>query len=331
MTCVLYLPFDEGLGSIAYDKSGNSNDGTLLGVTLPSWVTGKFGKALSFSGSNYVTVYNKPTLNPTAGITVACWIYITAPQSDYARIVEKGPNSYGMLFKGGGLQPYFYINTGGSERNSASGVGTNLSLSTWHLLIGTYDKKTVSVYVDGKPYEYVTYTTEGDIGTDSNDLTLAAYGAASYVGLFDEFRILTRACTATEAYNHFQNKPWQISNVVLPWAPRNVSEDQPPIQASLPIVGDQPDLTIQGLNCQTVTLNGFLYLPEYSKIELDLYFTSLLRALRSKEIILTTPDDRYAGNYLLDCQINEAAEGSLQRLNYSIMLIRGQSNAVLSK
>jgi len=67
---VLYLNFDEGEGSIAYDKSGKGNvsvqctehtpepkarsrDGTLTNMNPGTdWVTGKYGKALDFDGSN---------------------------------------------------------------------------------------------------------------------------------------------------------------------------------------------------------------------------------------------------------------------------------------
>lgn len=46
--------FDEGTGSIAYDSSLNANHGTIYGATWtgtpPTWVEGKYGKALSFDG-----------------------------------------------------------------------------------------------------------------------------------------------------------------------------------------------------------------------------------------------------------------------------------------
>jgi hypothetical protein len=52
--------FDEGSGTIAYDSSGNNNHGTLYSGSnvcsnpptsgCPTWVDGKFGKALQFDG-----------------------------------------------------------------------------------------------------------------------------------------------------------------------------------------------------------------------------------------------------------------------------------------
>jgi hypothetical protein len=42
--------FDEGSGTVAYDSSGNGNDGNL--INGPTWTTGKIGGALSFDGVN---------------------------------------------------------------------------------------------------------------------------------------------------------------------------------------------------------------------------------------------------------------------------------------
>ncbi len=44
-----YWKFDEGSGNILEDSSGHDFDGTIYGAT---WVTGKYGKALSFDGIN---------------------------------------------------------------------------------------------------------------------------------------------------------------------------------------------------------------------------------------------------------------------------------------
>lgn len=73
---VLYLPFDEGSGTVVKDLSGNNNNGTLKGA--PKWVKGKFGTALQFNGAenkNYVEVPDNASLNPATEITCAAWIY----------------------------------------------------------------------------------------------------------------------------------------------------------------------------------------------------------------------------------------------------------------
>jgi hypothetical protein len=75
---VAYWSFDEGSGTIAYDFSGNENNGTLYngsticsGQDCPNWVDGKFGKALSFDGINdYLKVSSFPI---SEAISIAYW------------------------------------------------------------------------------------------------------------------------------------------------------------------------------------------------------------------------------------------------------------------
>ena len=45
----IYLKFDEGSGNTAGDSSGHEYDGTIYGA---SWVSGKYGYALDFDGSD---------------------------------------------------------------------------------------------------------------------------------------------------------------------------------------------------------------------------------------------------------------------------------------
>jgi hypothetical protein len=53
---------DETSGDIAYDSSGNGNDGTLQGD--PQWVAGKLGGALEGDGTgDYVRVPHSDSLN----------------------------------------------------------------------------------------------------------------------------------------------------------------------------------------------------------------------------------------------------------------------------
>src|SRR3989338_8998500 len=52
---VNYWSLNEGTGTVATDASGTGNTGTLTGG--PTWVTGKYGSAVSFDGTDdYVAV-----------------------------------------------------------------------------------------------------------------------------------------------------------------------------------------------------------------------------------------------------------------------------------
>src|SRR5690242_2584896 len=59
--------FNEGSGLIAADASGNGNTGQINGAT---WTTaGKYGAALSFSGTSYVDIGSSPAFKTAGSMT----------------------------------------------------------------------------------------------------------------------------------------------------------------------------------------------------------------------------------------------------------------------
>lgn len=67
---VAHWTFDEGGGTVAYDRSGNGRHATVTGGT---WIEGgRFGGALAFDGSTFATV--DPFPNATPSWTVSAWV-----------------------------------------------------------------------------------------------------------------------------------------------------------------------------------------------------------------------------------------------------------------
>ena len=65
--------FDETDGNIAYDSSGNGNNGNL--TNGPIWVTGKISGALSFDGSDdFVDLGNSSNLALTQNKSLSIWL-----------------------------------------------------------------------------------------------------------------------------------------------------------------------------------------------------------------------------------------------------------------
>jgi len=84
---VAYWTLDEGSGTIAYDSSGNGNDGTLYGN--PKWVVGYFGGALEFDGSDdWIDCGNDPSLDLTKW-TITFWLKVNQ-NKNYNGFVIKG-------------------------------------------------------------------------------------------------------------------------------------------------------------------------------------------------------------------------------------------------
>ena len=68
---ILYLPLDDGVGTVAKDASPYENDGAVLGNA--GWVPGKIGGALEFNGTgDLVDLGAFDVVGP--GITLAGWL-----------------------------------------------------------------------------------------------------------------------------------------------------------------------------------------------------------------------------------------------------------------
>ena len=70
-----YWSMNEGVGLVAYDSSGNNNNGMIVGAL---WVDGKFGKALSFDGvDDYVDVLD-PAFHAFAVGSISVWFKLNS-------------------------------------------------------------------------------------------------------------------------------------------------------------------------------------------------------------------------------------------------------------
>jgi hypothetical protein len=193
--------FNEGSGSSTSDSSGNGNGGTLNGST---WVNGKFGKALSFDGSDdYVEVND--SLNITNQITLEAWV--KTPITGRHTIFEK------WLYDAGVDERSFELDIDSDRRinfglssNGSYGVwlkssGT-VSSNTWTHIAATSDSTTMKIFINGEQDPNTADSPSG-IHQSTTDLHIGRWwteGAWHYPfnGIIDEVRILNRALTADE-------------------------------------------------------------------------------------------------------------------------------------
>ena len=96
---------DEGTGSVANDRSGNGNHGTVNGAT---WVDGRHGMALSFNGvDDYVEMPVVDGLEAMSNMTAAAWINYTDAGDGWLGIMANGQQggpweTYGLFVNRGG-------------------------------------------------------------------------------------------------------------------------------------------------------------------------------------------------------------------------------------
>src|SRR5262249_50492005 len=185
--------FNEGTGTTAADASGNSNTGTLAG---PSWLAqGKFGSALSFSGSGFVTINDSTSLHLTNGMTLEAWVSPTTAPGGWQDIIYKANDMY--YLEGSSTQGGVPAMGGTFSPNPLYGTAT-LPINTWSHLAATYDGATMRLFVNG--VQVASFAQTGPIQTSTQALSIggdAIYGQY-WAGVIDEVRIYNRALSQAE-------------------------------------------------------------------------------------------------------------------------------------
>ena len=193
---VAWWKFDETAGDVAYDSSGNGNDGNL--TNGPTWSEGKIGGALSFDGTNDMVRTNLSG-SYNEDFTWSAWIKTTDTQGGVLGLS-------GDTWEVGGASFYIYQ---GSPKVDVHSVGAklgnfNLSSNTWtHYLLtvkdsgGTVDP--VRIFVNGlieidSTLNWFTYNGQNFNLRIAHVPTHGEY----YEGLIDDVRIYDRVLSTVE-------------------------------------------------------------------------------------------------------------------------------------
>lgn len=191
--------FNEGQGSSTADASGHGLTGAVSSAT---WVAGKFGNGLNFSGrsTSRVTVANSPLLQFASAFTMSAWVNPATSQVTEPTVIAKeisGNLSWVLYAKGSGMGPNAYALVGGSYRNVAAASG--IPANTWTYLTATYDGTLLSIYVNGVLSQAVV--VGGDFAAGAGALRIgnnAVFGSEGFNGRIDEVRVYNRALSVAE-------------------------------------------------------------------------------------------------------------------------------------
>ncbi|XXY48488.1 RICIN domain-containing protein [Sorangium sp. So ce269] len=253
---VAYWPFDEGEGTVVFDRSGNRRDGELTGGT---WLEdGQFGHALRFDGGEFMTVGDFP--NATASWTVSAWVRVLTgepPADDTLRTVISTENTGGWELNidyGGeapGVQFAFWKGPEISDYDLV--LCSCLELQRWTHAAGVVDGEalTMTLYIDGRFYS--TVPIEKPISPGPTSLYVGRWPQEGrlLIGDVDDIAIYSRALAPAEVA--------ELSQHAVPAeVPANVSTDTPytlvGVQSGLCVdvdasVSTADDVVLQLWNC----------------------------------------------------------------------------------
>ena len=148
---------DESSGKIAYDSSGNSNNGDLIGD--PQWASGYAGGAVWLDGvDDFIEVPHNDSLLPGEEVTVMAWIntprHTGAGGSSWQALITKGMTRVYSLYTtpadtGGGGVLHFSIGPEGSYNGSTStGI---VPLNEWVHVCAMVRNGSHFYYINGEP------------------------------------------------------------------------------------------------------------------------------------------------------------------------------------
>lgn len=234
---VLYFPFEEGAGSVTYDRSLNHHDGVLSDAGVV-WTQGEVGNALAFNtiglpdasvvvfpddaAVGFVDVPGSDggVVDGHASFTVAAWIFAIANPIDDAPIVSSLSKTDASGFqldttidvgpRSVALKIVTATDDGGATTIARYGA-TPIALGEWYHVAGVYDAQALElhVYLNGVSDDG---TLVGAVPSERvaavQDLTIGKRPVpfvASFIGTIDEVRIYARALSPSEIGDLYQS------------------------------------------------------------------------------------------------------------------------------
>ncbi len=194
---IAWWAFDEDKDApVAMDWSGHRLGGLLRKAARAPGID---GNALVCDGG-CVEVPKNVLLSVTQGVSVSCWVRTDAAGQGNTWILNRvfqGGTATGYRLGVVDGKPCFEVpQTDWSHHLKAS---VDLPTGRWVHLAGTFDGRTIRIYVDG--VEQGTMDRPGPVNTNDFHLCLGNYEidhASHFEGLLDELRLYDRALTAEE-------------------------------------------------------------------------------------------------------------------------------------
>jgi hypothetical protein len=243
-TTNLQMPFEINSSTVVEDYSGYGNNGTIHGNV--QWTNkGIVGGAYVFS-KGFIQIPGSIDLDgggTWTQLTVECWIYLTASQSN-TRIISRIP-SYEIGLSGNKLFASLWVIPNSSMPSGYNSVryGTALNLNTWYHVAFTYDGTALALYVNGTRVASAAVSLpHGKIqSSGSNPMYIGWF--TYFQGKIDEVRVYPKALSSQQIVKRFtETRSGQSSSSTI--VPQETVSGQKWVCYVTPNDGDQDGKTI---------------------------------------------------------------------------------------
>jgi hypothetical protein len=244
-TTNLQMPFERNSSSVVEDYSGYGNNGTITGNV--QWTNkGIVGGAYVFN-RGFIQIPGSVSLDGGGAwtqLTVECWVYLTASQSN-TRIISRIP-SYEIGLSGNKLFGTVWLNPAGttlpSGCNKLSST-TVLNNNAWYHVALVYDGTTLALYLNGTRIAYSTVSIpNGKIqSSGTNPLYIGWFNY--FQGKIDEVRVYQKALSSQQILQRFTETKNGLSSSSTIAAQETVS-GQKWVCYVTPNDGDQDGITL---------------------------------------------------------------------------------------
>jgi hypothetical protein len=203
---IAHWALDEAGGATITDGSGNGHNGVLEGPGW-SWMPGRFGADVHFSGADSVAVSGFP--RPTSSYTVSAWVLIASAELGppvanllSTEVLGGGWALYATLGPGPGYLSYVFRYAVNTPQQYATVTCNCVTADAWTHVAAVLDGDagTLSLYVGSLPP--VTMPAPGSMLPGSSTLTIGRSAQLQppfpVVGALDDIAIYSRALAPEE-------------------------------------------------------------------------------------------------------------------------------------
>jgi hypothetical protein len=198
---IAYYPFNGN----ANDNSEKENHGIVYGAVLTRDRFGYANRAYRFDGTDdYIEIPYTAANHPSYQITVLCWFMIDSYDGHKDIISTNQFGGYALEFHDDN-NLYWELRIG-DKYIDVQVSSSEVTLSEWHCVAGTYDGTKMSIYFDGVLKNEVTkqgsihYAHKNSviIGADAYEDMGPDPGFGHFQGFIDDIRIYDRVLSADE-------------------------------------------------------------------------------------------------------------------------------------